>query len=668
MLVAGGREAAQAASLALMPMPAKLETASGRLVIDAEFSVTTTGNTDPRLASAVARFLKRISLETGIPRPNGPASGKAPALEIECGAGGTYPMLEEDESYRLDIAPSGARLKAATVDGAMHGLETFLQLIQPGADGFQVPALHIEDHPRFPWRGLMLDVSRHWMPLEVVERNLDAMAAVKLNVFHWHLSDDQGFRAESKLYPRLQQLGSDGCFYTQEEMRRVVAYARDRGIRVVPEFDIPGHTTSWFPGYPDLASGPGPYEIGRHFGVFDAAMDPSREETYAFLDAFIGEMAQLFPDPFFHVGGDEVNGKQWNQSAQVQAFARERGLEGTLAIQTYFNQRIQKILEKHGKTMIGWDEVLGPDLPPGTVIHSWRGPKSLADAAAKGYRGILSSGYYLDHVKPAQDHYAVDPQGGPAAQLTGEQASLILGGEACMWSELVDAETVDSRIWPRTAAIAERLWSPRDVTEVDSMYARLETTSRFLEWTGVKHRANYGPMLDRLAGNRPVGPLRVLADAAEACGLGTGRRTNNSTTQTPLNRFVDAVRPESESVRALEQAAARVVANHGVSPADVAQLRDQFTSWAGNDARLQPMTRENALLAEIKPLSQDLSVVGVTGLRILEYLESGKPAPENWIAAQTQEIARLSKPQAEVRLAALRPVKVLLEELARRGR
>ena len=244
MLVAGGREAAQAASLALMPMPAKLETASGRLVIDAEFSVTTTGNTDPRLASAVARFLKRISLETGIPRPNGPASGKAPALEIECGAGGTYPMLEEDESYRLDIAPSGARLKAATVDGAMHGLETFLQLIQPGADGFQVPALHIEDHPRFPWRGLMLDVSRHWMPLEVVERNLDAMAAVKLNVFHWHLSDDQGFRAESKLYPRLQQLGSDGCFYTQEEMRRVVAYARDRGIRVVPEFDIPGHTAS----------------------------------------------------------------------------------------------------------------------------------------------------------------------------------------------------------------------------------------------------------------------------------------------------------------------------------------------------------------------------------------------------------------------------------------
>ena len=174
--------------------------------------------------------------------------------------------------------------------------------------------MHIEDRPRFPWRGLMLDVSRHWMPVEVVERNLDAMAAVKLNVFHWHLSDDQGFRVESRRYPRLQQLGSDGHYYTQDEIRRVVAYALDRGIRVVPEFDIPGHTTSWFPGYPELAGAPGPYAIGRHFGVFDPVMDPSREETYAFLDGFLGEMAALFPDPYFHIGGDEVNGKQWSQS------------------------------------------------------------------------------------------------------------------------------------------------------------------------------------------------------------------------------------------------------------------------------------------------------------------------------------------------------------------
>ena len=667
-LLAGG-ELARAASPSLMPLPVTMDAASGKLAIDRNFTVNAAGCSDPRLAGALARFLARLSRQTGIPGWNRPAAGAVPSLAIACAAAGPpYPALEEDESYQLDTRPSPALLQAATIAGVLHGLETFLQLVQPGADGFQVPAVHIQDRPRFPWRGLMLDVSRHWMPLAVVERNLDAMAAVKLNVFHWHLSDDQGFRAESKLFPRLQQLGSDGNFYTQDEIRRVVAYARDRGVRVVPEFDIPGHTTSWFLGYPELASAPGPYEIGRHFGVFDAAMDPSREETYTFLDAFIGEMAQLFPDPYFHIGGDEVNGKQWNQSARVQAFAREHGLDGTLAIQTYFNQRIQKILLQHGKIMIGWDEVLGPDLPPGTVIQSWRGQESLADAAAKGYRGILSSGYYLDHLKPARYHYGMDPQGGPAAGLDAAQAARILGGEACMWGELIDAETVDSRIWPRAAAIAERLWSPRDVADADDMYARLEVASRLLEWTGVQHRAVSGPMLDSLAGNHPAEALRVLADACEALGLGNGRRGSRYTTETPLNRFVDALPPESESVRALERVAARIVASRVPDPLDAAQLRRQFDQWAGNDARFQPAAAENALLAELKPLSKDLAMLGATGLRALGDLESGHAAPEEWIAGQTRECARMERPAAEVSLAAVRPVKLLLEELARRSR
>ena len=153
----------------------------------------------------------------------------------------------------------------------------------------------------------MIDCSRHWMPVEVIERNLEAMAAVKLNVLHWHLSDDQGFRVESKRFPRLQQLGSDGHFYTQDEVRHVIAYARDRGIRVVPEFDMPGHTTSWFVGYPELASAPGPYSIERSWGIFQPTMNPARQETYKFLDKLLGEMAALFPDSYFHVGGDEVD-------------------------------------------------------------------------------------------------------------------------------------------------------------------------------------------------------------------------------------------------------------------------------------------------------------------------------------------------------------------------
>jgi len=641
-------------------MPVKVETAAGALKIDAGFGVA--GDPNARVLAAVQRFLARVSRQTGI----FPTSHGSPILQIDCGScSASGPSLGEDESYQLDINSTTARLKAATFSGMVHGLETFLQSIQPGPDGFQVPAMHIEDRPRFPWRGLMIDASRHFMPVAVVERNLDAMAAVKLNVFHWHLSDDQGFRAESKLFPKLTQLGSDGLFYTQEQIREVVAYARDRAIRVVPEFDIPGHTLSWFPGYPELAAATGPFEIGRHFGVFDPVMDPSREETYTFLDAFIGEMAALFPDSFFHIGGDEVNGKAWKQSESVQAFATAHGLKDTLAIQTYFNQRIQKILQKYNKNMIGWDEVLGPDLPAGTVIQSWRGSQSLTDAATQGYRGMLSAGYYLDHVRSAAYHYAVDPLSGPAAQLTPEQTARILGGEACMWAELVDAETVDSRIWPRAAAIAERLWSPRELTDVNSMYDRLAAVSRVLEFTGVQHRASLAPMLDRLAGGRSAEPLHILADACEARGLGTGRRAKD--TETPLNRFVDAARPESESVRALEQIARKVASATLPGPSSLATLRAQFTLWAANDARFQALAEDNGLLAEVKPLSKDLAALGAAGLRMLDYLEFAQPVPADFIATQAAELARMQRPAAEVLLAAARPVKILLDELTRRN-
>jgi len=422
----------------------------------------------------------------------------------------------------------------------------------------------------------------------------------------------------------------------------------------VPEFDIPGHTLSWFPGYPDLASGPGPYEIGKHFGVFDTVLDPSRESTYEFLDNFLGEMARLFPDTYFHIGGDEVNGKQWSASPGVQAFARQHGFRDTLAIQLYFTGRVQQILTKHGKTMIGWDEILQPSLGPGTVIQTWRNQASLAETVKNGYRGILSWGYYLDHIMPAAYHYAIDPQGGAAAQLPPEQAARILGGEACMWAELIDAETVDSRIWPRMAAIAERFWSAQNVKDVDSMYDRMQAVSRNLEWTGVLHRANYVSMLDRLSGDRPAPAVRVLADAVEALGLGP-RRGSRYTTDTPLNRLVDAARPESESVRALEKAAAR---------GDTAELRRAFSTWAANDAAFEPLAEDNALLAELRPLSKDLATAGQIGLKALDYLAAGQAAPPDWLKSQAAELTRMARPDAEVSLAAARPVKALLEKLA----
>ena len=638
---------AASADPALMPLPVRAAPQDGKLPIDSLFRVTVVGHTDPRLEAGVRRFVARVGRETGIPFT--PEKATIPTLTVETRDGGPSNVtLGEDESYRLDIAAGGARLTAPTTTGALRGLATFAQLIVPGPAGYQVAAVAIDDHPRFPWRGLMIDASRHWMPVPMIERNLDAMASVKLNVLHWHLSDDQGFRVESKRFPRLQEFGSDGNFYTQQDIRHIIEYARDRGIRVVPEFDIPGHATSWFTGYPELASAKIPYQIERKWGIFEATMDPTREETYKFLEDFLAEMTALFPDPYFHIGGDEVKDTHWKQSPVIQDFEKTHGINSSHELQAYFNRRVQEILKKHGKTMIGWDEVLAPGLAPDTVIQSWRGQQSLADAAGKGYRGLLSYGYYLDLIRPTSYHYGIDPLEGAAKDLDEKLAQRILGGEACMWVEYVDEETVDSRIWPRMAAIAERFWSPQEAKDVESMYARLELVSRKLEWEGVKHRANYAPMLDRLAGGQPSGPVRVLADAVEPAEIQRRRDTHRYTSFVPLNRLVDTAHPESELPRHPDQA----------------ELRTLCTLWSQNHAPFLKLAHGNFLLEEAIPLSQNLAVLGGIGLKALDYLQSGKPVPENWIKEQIAVLDGMKQPIAEVRLTALRPVRELLDSLA----
>jgi len=649
-------------ALSLMPIPARLSLDQGKLTIDGSFGVRITGHTDRRLQDAVARFIARLSRQTGIPM----AGGARPILTIDCRAGSPgIPSLGEDESYRLEIAPSGARLSAATVTGALRGLETFSQLIAPDADSFSVPALHIEDHPRFPWRGLSLDVSRHWMPLPVIQRNIDAMAAVKMNVFHWHLSDDQGFRVESKVFPKLQQLGSDGKFYTQAEVRQIIAYAAERGLRVVPEFDIPGHTTSWLAGYPELASAPGPFQIERKWGIFEPTLDPTRQEVYTFLDRFIGEMAALFPDPYFHIGGDEVLDAEWKRNPAIQEFYKKHGIKSSGELLGYFSERVHALVTKHGKQMIGWDEVLQPGVPNDLVIQSWRGQQSLADAARKGYRGILSYGYYLDHLNPASFHYQIDPLGGAAQQLNEHEAAHILGGEACMWTEYVTEETVDSRLWPRAAAIAERLWSPSNVVGIDSMYRRMATVSRWLDWSGVEHRSGYQRMLDRLAGGTPAPALRVLADVVEPLGIDQRQAARSYSHDIPLNRLVDAAQPESETVRLLEEAIHRFIADPGQHRQEAEEIRLAMSQWIANDNRLRPLLASSVLLEEAAPLSGDLSKTGSIGLRALQYLESGETAPPKWLTEQKLALSQMEQPRAEVVLAAVRPVKALLEAIPR---
>jgi len=414
----------------------------------------------------------------------------------------------------------------------------------------------------------------------------------------------------------------------------MIAYARDRGVRVVPEFDMPGHSTAWFAGYPELASGHGPYQIERKWGVFDPAMDPTSEKTYKFLNELIGEMAKLFPDQFFHIGGDEVNGKEWDANPNIQAFMKAHGIKNNEGLQAYFSQHVQDLVVKHGKTPVGWDEILVPGVAKTIVIQSWRGADSLAAAAKMGYRGILSNGYYIDLGWSAARHYAVDPMGGAAANLTPEEKERILGGESTMWSEYVDAENIDSRIWPRNAVIAERLWSPQGTVDLASMYERMEAESERLEWLGLTHRSFQRKMVQRMAG--PAGPSGIAALGTLTAALEPVKdytreenAANEPTSQTALNRVVDAVQPESETSRRFSVGVDQFVASSCKDAVKASELRAQLTLWAGNDSWLQPLAQRSQLVKEAGPASTALSQAAELALNALDRLTEGLPLTED---------------------------------------
>ena len=658
VLLAVGSSAQSQPRLNLMPMPASVQQGTGQLAITQGFSVHMAGTGDPALEAGMERFLAQLSRQTGIPFR--PKAGAAPTLSVHADRGlEAVQKLGEDESYQLTVTDSGAQLTAPTTLGALHGLATFLQLVAITPNGFAAPAVVIKDQPRFPWRGLLIDVSRHFIPLEVLKRNLDGMAAVKMNLLHWHISDDQGFRAESKVFPKLTGMGSEGLFYTQAEIRDLIQYAHARGIRVMPEFDMPGHSGSWVIGYPQLASGPGPFTLESG----DPILDPTREETYKFLEKFIAEMGKLFPDAYFHIGGDEVDGKQWDANPKIQEFIHAHGMTNNQDLQAYFNRRLEKILAKNHKIMVGWDEILHPDLPKSIVVQSWRGQQSLATAAQQGYRGLLSYGYYLDLMWPTARHYAIEPLSGAAATLTPEQKALILGGESCQWAEWVTPENIDSHIWPRNAAIAERLWSPPDVADVNSMYARIEAVSLELEYLGLTHNSAREQMLERMAGPGDDSALRVLADVVEP--VKDYKRWDESKGpidfHAPLTRMIDAVYPESETAREFRGLVEQFVHSGYKDQAAEAQIRSWLILWRHNDAKLQPLLKQSALLEEDVPVSQNLAMVAAAGLEALDYLDRQQAEPELWKTQQLAVIEQAKKPVAGLLLMVVPPVEQLVE-------
>jgi len=340
------------------------------------------------------------------------------------------------------------------------------------------------------------------------------------------------------------------------------------------------------------------------------------------------------------------------------------GLSEAADLQAHFNQRVGEILARYGKRMVGWDEVLRPELPKSTVIQSWRGPEALGQAATLGYEGLLSNGYYLDHMLPASFHYSKDPLP-PDSALPADARERVLGGEACMWGEFVSSETIDSRIWPRAAAVAERLWSPADVRDVDDMYRRLEVQSLRLEAAGALHRSYYAPMLKRIAGDHPIGPLQMLADVVTPVKLYARGRMRRYTSATPLERLVDAARPESMTARRFQQAVDRFLAAPP-ERRDASALTTALTVWRDNDNLLEPILSTSKLAAEARSLSKDLAALGELGLQAIEALGTGEvPSIARPQAAQ-RVIERARYPRAELEIAVLPGVRKLVRASERR--
>lgn len=667
-------------SLDLMPWPQKIEMKSGTFTLDKNFKVNIKGQPDTRIFEAATHFLRRLDGRTGLFLEQGFVTKEnefpTASLQINCAKAGKT-GLYEDESYQLEIQSTGITINATSDLGAIHALETVLQLLQNNESSFYFPMVSITDFPRFTWRGLMIDAARHFQPVDVIKRNLDAMAAVKMNVFHWHLVDDQGWRIEMKKHPRFTELASDGDYYTQEEIKDIVKYADQRGIMVIPEIDVPGHATAILTAYPEIGSKVvnsnanslenktqtstvASYSLERNSGIFTPTLDPSNPRTYELLSEIFDEVCPLFSGRYFHIGGDENEGKDWDANPKIQAFMKKNKLANNHELQTYFTMQLIPMLKKHQKELMGWEEIMTKNMSKEAVIHSWRGPnegllsgQSLVIAAKNGYKTVLSNGYYIDLMQSVADHYLNDPIA-KSTVLTSEERARILGGEAVMWSELVTPLTIDSRIWPRTAAIAERLWSDAAITDLSSLRKRLKTVSFRLEELGITHLKNKDVILRNISNNQKT---EVLEDFSKICEPLKIYTRNSGGTEykvySPLTLFADACTPDAEDAVAFEAAVNQYLENK--SPDNQNRVTDFLKKWIEINSKLIALSSNAPLIQPILPLSKNISEASQQLLLKIEKKQAVNTAVLSDLIEQCN-----SKKYADVELAVYSSLKKLL--------
>lgn len=518
---------AGAQELPVIPRPRSAEHAGEAWRPTADVALTT-GGARARELTGVAAFAAEV-LRDGL----GVRSTVRPAARAA--RGGVHLELAEAPTgmgrpwHRMTVDASGVRIVADSPEAAFHAVQSLRQLIAGSGPG-TVMGARIEDAPRFAWRGLHLDVARHFQPVTFIKRQLDLMARYKLNVFHWHLTEDQGWRIEIARYPRLTEIGScraetmvarnfdpyvgDGTphcgFYTQAEIREVVAYAAERFITVVPEIEMPGHTVAALAAYPELACTPGPFAVRTTWGVDDNILCPS-ERTFEFLEGVLTEVLALFPSTFIHIGGDEAPKVRWKESALAQEVIRREGLRDEHELQSWFIRRIERFLNAQGRRLIGWDEILEGGLAPNASVMSWRGVSGGIEAAKAGHDVVMTptSHMYFDYYQgdprfeplaigglvPLEQVYAYEPI---PEELSADEARHVLGAQGNLWTEyLPSADHVDYMTWPRALALAEVTWSARERRDWESFSVRLPYVLRTLSALRVNYRLPHVAGLER---------------------------------------------------------------------------------------------------------------------------------------------------------------------------
>jgi len=654
-------------ALNLMPWPQSISVTNGSFALDKNFKVNITGNPNPRIFARTSQFLRRLDGRTGLFFDQGFVNkiNEFPTaqLQINCSQSGNV-GINQDESYQLEIQSNKITINATSDLGAMHALETLLQLLQNNSTSYYFPTATISDFPRFTWRGLMIDAARHFQPVDVIKRNLDAMAAMKMNVFHWHLTDDQGWRIELKNHPKLTQLASDGNYYTQEEIKNIVKYADERGIMVVPEIDVPGHGTAILTAYPEVGSklnfDKNTYSLERNSGIFTPTLDPSNPKTYQLLSEIFDEVCPLFTGNYFHIGGDENEGKDWDSNPKIQEFKKKNNFANNHELQTYFTIQLIPMLKKHNKQLMGWEEIMTKNLPKDAIIHSWKGSnegiaagQSLVNAVKNGYKTVLSNGYYIDLMQGVESHYLNDPMP-KNITLTAEEKARILGGEAPMWSELATPTTIDSRIWPRTAAIAERLWSNENITDMTSLRKRMSVISLQLEELGITHIRNKEVLLRNISNNQTNTALEDFSNICEP--LKVYSRNNEGTeykTYSPFTLFADACTPDAKDALGFDAAVNHYLKNKNSE--NQLLVTDYLKKWINVNAKLIELSSNAPLIQPLLPLSKSLSDLSQQLILRIEKKQTLNPSNLNNLLEQCN-----SKNHADVELAVFNSLKKLV--------